>query len=55
MSRKLSQWEEVVTADMVPAGEMPDLLAALLEYLKLEIVRAETPDYVVYSIRQTEE
>lgn len=47
----LNSYQEIVTLDDVPQDSKWEVLHALLEYLKLEIVREATPDYTLYELR----
>ena len=51
MQTKLNAYQEVVDPRDIRTGMVPDVLRSLLDYLKLEIVRENTPDYITYEIR----
>lgn len=47
----LNAYQEIVTLDDVPSENKWEVLHALLEHLKLEIVREATPDYTLYEVQ----
>ena len=47
---KLGPYQETVPISEVPPEHLPELLAALIEYLNVVIVREQTPDYASYDV-----
>jgi hypothetical protein len=48
---KIRKYQDVVELDELNPAMVPNILHALLAYLKLEIVCESTPDYTGFEIR----
>ena len=47
----MSMWRETIDIDEVPDDKLRDLLQAMIDYMKVEIVREQTPDYTFYELK----
>ena len=57
MSKKknvMSQYQEVVSVDFLKPDQLRTIVALILDHLRLEIVKEETPDYTAFELRQTQ-
>ena len=49
---KLPKYQERIGLSDVPDEDLKLVLVALIDYLNVEIVREQTPDYTSYDIRK---
>lgn len=50
MKLRLTAYQEVISLDDVPAEKMREIVQEILNYLHVEIVREQTPDYTRFML-----